>query len=158
MVGDYSGWDSEEQEAGYPDLNVPAESFAVVKQPGEPAARLNLYGINFNEGGTPDNFIPYTNALRSGADDFNTGQVYVTPPARGGVRAGDYGILKTHSVLYYGVVRAGIEQRYNGYPTENQTLLDQWAGTPTRFDGDVPLDLQWQPTGLAPWLKPGTKR
>lgn len=150
-------WPSHFDEADSPAQDDP-NAYAYRKPQGAPAARLNLYGTNFNEGGTPDQWIDYTNALRSQADQFNTGDVYVTAPARGGVPAGDTGIMPSHSVLYYGIVRAGLSQRYNGYPNANQTLLDQWAGTPTRYDGDAPLALQFIPTGPAPWLLGGGNR
>jgi hypothetical protein len=135
-----------------------ASDHVIEKPLGSSANRLQFGQWNYAEAGTPDAFGAWETALRAGASEFNTGQVYVTPPSRGGVKNGDEGILKTHTVLYYGIVRAGIEQRYNGYPVQNQTVLDQWAGTPTRYDGDVPLDLAWSPTGPAPWLKATTSR
>jgi hypothetical protein len=72
---------------------------------------------------------------------------FFDPRAVGGVRPGDNGILQTNN-MYYGIMRASLSP--NGI-TPGQTYLAQWAGTPTRYDGDAPLELQPAVNRPAPW-------
>jgi hypothetical protein len=118
------------------------------------AMRKHYGELNYSEGGTPDYFGDYESALRAGAQRFNVGAVYSVPRVtRGGVFAGDNGILPTWGMAqrwhWMGVFNAA----YNPSGLPNQTVLSQWGATPTRWDGDAPLALQSSNTRTAPWLR-----
>lgn len=115
----------------------------------KPATRQQYGAFNYSEGGAVDRFDGWEMALREGASDFNVGKVYDTPPARGGVLAGDNGIL-FHDGPYLGVLRATLAP--SGI-TPGQTYLSQNAATPHAYQGDTPLDMQQQIQRPAPWRK-----
>lgn len=113
-------------------------------------ATRHQYGqLNYSEGGTPDEFGGYEDALRAVARKVNVGNVYVIPQKQvGGVLARDNGILRSNhpfrGILRANLIPSGVAGSF--------TYLNQWAGTPTRWDGDTPLTLQQQNTRDAPWL------
>jgi hypothetical protein len=120
----------------------------------KPAVRKQYGLFNYAEGGTPDFFGQYEEELRSGAESFNTGEVYKTTPVQvGGVRAGDNGMMLTRN-MWYGVLHAVASPSGTASGiTPGQTYLSQWAGTPTNWAGDTPLDLQSSPVRAAPWRR-----
>lgn len=115
----------------------------------KPAVRKQYGAFNYSEAGAVDRFEGWEMALRQGAGEFNVGKVYDTPPARGGVREGDNGILY-RAGQYLGVLRATLSP--SGI-TPGQTYLAQNAGNPNGYQGDTPLDMQAQIVRPAPWRK-----
>jgi hypothetical protein len=112
-----------------------------------PATRLQYGEFNFSEGGASDRWGGYEDALRTGADEFNTGHVYDIPTTGvGGVRPGDNGILFRQG-QYLGVLRATLAP--SGITPGQTYLARQSSGWP----GDTPLDLQAQVRRPAPWRK-----
>lgn len=114
----------------------------------KPATRKQYGELNFSEGGSSDRFDGWEMAMRQGASEFNVGRVYEIPSEqRGGVRAGDNGILY-RAGQYLGVLRATLAP--SGV-TPGQTYLG--PSSTTAWDGDTPLDLQAQVQRPAPWRK-----
>lgn len=123
----------------------------------KPATRKQYGAFNYSEAGAPDRFSDFEDAFRGGASEFNVGSVYETAPARGGVRAGDTGILAAKQVGGQGV---GPVQQFMGVlratlAPSGVTPGQSYVGpaSTNAWGGDTPLDLQAQIKRPAPWRK-----
>lgn len=118
---------------------------------GEPPATRLQYGANNFSGATaPDRFSSYEEAMRNARERVNAGAVYANnAQQQGGVRPGDAGMRPTRD-MYYGVLRANL--RPSGF-SGTVGYYNQWQQTPTRWDGDAPVQMQPRTQRNAPWLR-----
>lgn len=118
---------------------------------GEPPATRLQYGANNFSGATAANrFADVQDAMRSARPRINAGRVYETNATQtGGVRPGDAGMRPTRD-MWYGVYRANL--RPSGF-SGSSLYYNQWQQTPTRWDGDAPVQMQPAQQRNAPWLR-----
>jgi hypothetical protein len=115
-----------------------------------PATRKQYGALNYEKAGAVDRFYQFEDALVTGRQHMNQGQVYVRNAKQtGGVLPGDSGLIPTLN-MFYGVLRASF--RPVGI-NQGQRYLNQWQETPAYYPGDAPLRLAVRNQNAAPWIR-----